>query len=196
MIAAGIGDSCRPVRDRSRPLFDFHNLYLVLGEPIMTAKNILRQNIEMSHMVTRAYVDDLTDAEFMVRSVPGSNHIAWQLGHVIASTRGMLTGLGRPAPALPDGFEAAYTKETSASDDPAKFLKKAQYLALLEQMKAASLAAIDATPEDGLDKPGPESMREYAPTVGAVLMLLGSHCLMHAGQFVPIRRKLGKPVLF
>jgi hypothetical protein len=39
-------------------------------------------------------------------------------------------------------------------------------------------------------------MRQYAPTVGIVLMLLGSHGLMHAGQFVPIRRKLGKPPLF
>ena len=48
-----------------------------------TAKNLLRQSIEMSHFVTRAYVDDLTDAELLVRSVPGSNHIAWQLGHII-----------------------------------------------------------------------------------------------------------------
>ncbi len=39
-------------------------------------------------------------------------------------------------------------------------------------------------------------MREYAPTVGVVLMLLATHFLMHAGQFVPIRRKLGKPPLF
>jgi len=39
-------------------------------------------------------------------------------------------------------------------------------------------------------------MREYAPTVASVLMLLGTHWLMHAGQFVPIRRKLGKPALF
>jgi len=27
-------------------------------------------------------------------------------------------------------------------------------------------------------------------------MLLGNHPVMHAGQFVPIRRKLGKPPLF
>jgi hypothetical protein len=160
------------------------------------AKNILRQSIEMGHMVTRAYVEDLTDAELLVRSVPGSNHIAWQLGHMIGSVRGMLTGLGRPAPALPDGFEAAYKRETSASDDPARFATKAQYLSLMDQMKAASLAAVDATPESDLDAPGPEAMRDHAPTVGSVLMLLGTHWLMHAGQFVPIRRKLGKPPLF
>ena len=111
--------------------------------------------------VTRAYVEDLTDAELLVRSVPGSNHIAWQLGHMIGSVRGMLAGLGRQAPALPDGFEAAYTPETSASDDPAKFATKAQYLSLMDQMKAASLAAVEATPESELDAPGPESMREY-----------------------------------
>jgi uncharacterized damage-inducible protein DinB len=161
-----------------------------------TAKNLLRQSIEMGHFVSRAYVDDLTDAELLVRSVPGSNHIAWQLGHMIGSVRGMLTALGRETPALPDGFEAAYKHDTAASDDPAKFAAKAQYLALMDRMKAASLAAVEATPESELDAPGPESMREYAPTLGAVLMLLGTHWLMHAGQFVPIRRKLGKPPLF
>ena len=84
----------------------------------------------------------------------------------------------------------------STSDDSSKFATKAQYLEWMDQMKAASLAAVDATPESKLDDPGPESMREYAPTVGAVLMLLGSHWLMHSGQFVPIRRKLGKAPLF
>jgi hypothetical protein len=162
----------------------------------MNAKDVIRQAVELSHMVTRAYVDDLTDADLLVRSVPGSNHIAWQLGHMIVGTQGMLQGLGRDAPVLPKGFAERYTKETAASDDPGCFAEKAEYLALTDQMKTAALAAIDATPDNALDQPGPESMREYAPTVASVLMLLGTHWLMHAGQFVPIRRRLGKPVLF
>ena len=32
--------------------------------------------------------------------------------------------------------------------------------------------------------------------IADVLMIVGTHWLMHAGQFVPIRRKLGKPPLF
>ena len=121
----------------------------------MTAKDLLRQSIEFGHRVTRGFVEDLTDADLLVRSVPTANHIAWQLGHSIASTRRLLLAVGRQAPALPEGFEAAYTKETSASDDPAKFATKAQYLALMEQMKAASLAAVDATSEADLDLPAP-----------------------------------------
>lgn len=160
------------------------------------AKNLLRQLAEMGHWLVTAYVQDLSDADLFVRSVPGANHIAWQLGHIIVNTLYMLGALGRKAPALPDGFAEAYTPETSTSDDPARFATKAEYLTLLEQMKTAILAAIDATPEEDLDKPGPESMREYAPTIGAALAILGNHWIMHTGQFVPIRRKLGKKPLF
>ena len=41
----------------------------------------------------------------------------------------------------------------------------------------------------------PESMREFAPTVGVAFNLIGIHEMMHAAQFVAMRRKLGKPVL-
>jgi hypothetical protein len=115
---------------------------------------------------------------------------------MICGTQHMLRVLGCKSPELPPAFTAAYTKETSSSDDPAKFATKADYQRRLADMKAAMLAAIDATPENSLDQPGPESMREYAPTVCAALGILGSHWIMHSGQFVPIRRKLGKPPLF
>jgi hypothetical protein len=171
-------------------------IIFIQGAWTMTAKDILRQVVEFGHLVVRFYVSDLTDAELLVRSVPGSNHIAWQMGHLITATRHMLKSLGHSAPDLPAGFEEAYTPETSGSDDPVKFASKAEYLALAEQMKAASLEAIETTPENTLDQPGPESMREYAPTMASVLTILGNHWLMHSGQFVPIRRKLGKKPLF
>ena len=162
----------------------------------MNAKDVIRQVAEFSHLVVRYYVDDLSDGDLLVRAVPGANHIAWQLGHMVSGTQQMIVALGHPPPALPEGFAERYTKETAASDDPAQFAGKAECLALADRMKAATLAAIDATPEAALDQPAPEEMREYAPTVAAGLLILGSHWLMHAGQFVPIRRKLGKPALF
>ena len=162
----------------------------------MNAKDIIKNVAEFSWMLVRSYVDDFTDAELMTRPVPEANHVAWQLGHMIGGTREMLTMLGHPSPELPAGFAEAHGREAAKSDDPKKFATKAQYLALGEQMKAATLTAIDATPDGDLDKPAPEAMRGYAPTVGAVLVLLGTHRLMHAGQFVPIRRKLGRKPLF
>lgn len=162
----------------------------------MTAKDAIRSTVEMCRHVVSEYVKDLTDKDLFVRSVPGSNHIAWQLGHLIGSDNWMLEQLGRPGVALPANFAESHSKETSTSDDPAKFFKKADYERLAAATREATLSAITATPDADLDKPGPEEMRQYCPTVGAVLMLLGTHWMMHAGQFVPIRRKLGKPALF
>ena len=162
----------------------------------MTPKDVFRQILASGDRLVRAYVGDMSDAELLVRSVPGSNHAAWQLGHLVAGTSRMLTALGYPALDLPEGFAAAHSKETASSDDPARFAKKAEYLALLDKANGAILAAIEATPDAKLDAPGPEPMREYAPTVGAVFTMLGGHWLMHCGQFVPIRRKLGRPVMF
>lgn len=162
----------------------------------MTAKDAIKNVVEFCHMLTRTYVEDLSDADLLVRSVPNSNHIAWQLGHLIAGDVQMLGRIGRKGIDLPANFEAAHSKEAATSDDPAKFLKKRQYLELADKSKVTVLAAIDATPERDLEQPAPEAMRSYCPTIGAVLTLLGTHWLMHAGQFVAIRRKLGKPALF
>ena len=161
----------------------------------MTAKDLIKNTIEMSHQVTMAYLGDLSDADLMVRSVPGTNHAAWQLGHVIASEHQMLTDAGYEMPELPTGFAEAHGKEASTSDDPAKFHTKEQYLAWLAPQRAATFAALDATPESDFAKPSPEPMQEYAPTIGAVFNIVGLHEMMHGAQFVAVRRKLGKPVV-
>jgi len=162
----------------------------------MNAKDVMKNSTKMSHMITRGYFQDLNDSELLIRPVPGMNHIAWQLGHLIVSSHGMLSGIGFPPASLPQGFKENYSKEMANSDDPAKFASTATYLEMADSLQAAHLAAIDAIDEKKLDEPGPEQMREYCPTVGDVLALAGSHWLMHAGQFVAVRRKLGKPPIF
>ena len=161
----------------------------------MTAKDVIKNTSDMGHEVLTAYLSDLSDADLMVRPVPQANHIAWQLGHLIASENKMMTDAGYKMPDLPDGFAESYTPETSKSDDAAKFHKKDQYLAWMAEQRAGAFSALAAVPETDLDKATPESMREYAPTVGAAFNILGIHDMMHAAQFVAVRRKLGKPVL-
>jgi hypothetical protein len=161
----------------------------------MTAKDIIRNTIDTCHGVLTSYISDLTDEELLMRPVPEANHIAWQLGHVAASEREMMIMAGYEMPDLPPDFAECYTPETSKSDDPAKFHKKDEYLAALEQQRTATLATLDAMPDAKLDEPSPEPMQSYAPTIGSAFNLLGIHEMMHAGQFVAVRRKLGKPIL-
>lgn len=162
----------------------------------MTTKDALRGTMNSARFVLQSYLADLTDADLLIRPLPGANHIAWQLGHLIVAENGMAGGCGCEMPALPAGFAEAHGNETAGSDDPSAFRTKAEYLALLEQQRAAALKALEVIPDARLDEPAPESMQAYARTVGAMFNTLGLHEVMHAAQFVVVRRKLGKPALF
>ena len=163
----------------------------------MSWKEFLRNTIEKCHGVLTTYLSDLEDADLMVRPVPGANHIAWQLGHVIVMEQQMIELAGYTTPDLPDGFIEAHSPETSKSDDASGFHTKQAYLELLEQQRSGTLAALDHTAESDLDKAAPEALRHGAgtQTIGAVFHVVGMHELMHASQFVVVRRKLGRPVL-
>lgn len=160
----------------------------------MSAKDVIRASIATSERVMDSYLDGLTDKDILVRAVPGMNHIAWQLGHLISSERGM-TELVKPgsSPALPDGFAEAHSKEATTSDDPSKFRSLAEYQALWKAQRAATAAVLDATPESDFDRTDP-SFPPYAPSVAALLLMSANHPLMHAGQFVAVRRLLKKPI--
>lgn len=161
----------------------------------MTVKDVFIRTIEQAAWITGTYLNDLTDAELLIRPVPGMNHVAWQLGHLVLSEHEKVTSLGHKMPELPAGFAAAHSKEMAGSDDPKRFEKKADYLRLMKTAHEGTIRAIQATPAADFDQPAPESLRRYSPTVGAVFNLIGAHAFMHHGQIVALRRKLGKPVV-
>jgi hypothetical protein len=161
------------------------------------AKDSIRQSFQIAQMTVDMLLADLSDADLLVRSTTGANHIAWQLGHVIASENEMLGQIQSGAGAkLPDGFAAKHSGETAGIDASEKFYTKAEYVRLLGLQRQSTLAVLDSIDPKRLDEPAPEPLRQIVPTVGGVFNLMAAHVTMHAGQFTPIRRKLGKPVAF
>ncbi|MBI3461767.1 MAG: DinB family protein [Planctomycetes bacterium] len=162
----------------------------------MNVRDAIRSTMDTSSTVLKNYLSDLSDADLMRRPGPGCNHLAWQLGHLIAAECSLLEAI-RPGAAaqLPEGFAAQHSKEAKDVDDPAKFLTKQQYLDLYDKARSATLAALEKVSEADLDQPGPERFKTVFPTVGSIFVLIGTHPLMHAGQFVPVRRALGKPIV-
>lgn len=162
----------------------------------MNGPTVLRHTLKITNMVLQSYLGDLTDAELLTRPGAGCNHIAFQLGHLLVSNCDLLNSVAPgAAPALPAGFAEQHAKEAAACNDPAKFCTKQQYLDLFAQLDAAVNAALDKTSDADLSQPAPEKWRAWFPTVGDVWVLIVTHALMHAGQFVPARRALGKPVV-
>ncbi len=162
----------------------------------MNTKEAIRSSMDVSLFVLNTYLSDLDDADLLRRPGPDCNHLAWQLGHLISSEVQLLDQIcpGKGAE-LPEGFAETHAKENRHSDDASQFKTKQEYLELFQRARAATTSALDAIADEQLDAPSPESFREYFPTVGHMFTLIGTHPMMHAGQFVVVRRQLGKPVL-
>jgi hypothetical protein len=160
----------------------------------MNVKEALKLGIDSGKMISLGYLEDLTDQELLHRPAKGANHINWQLGHLIESENQM-TNIALPGsmPPLPAGFAEKYNKDTAGSDNAASFLKKAELLKVFEQQRAATLKALEKVSEADLDK---STGVDYAPTIGAMFAMQGTHWVMHAGQWAVVRRQLGRKPLF
>ena len=163
----------------------------------MPLATFITSTLELPAFVVRSYLDDLTEEQLLLRPQPEMNHIAWQLGHLIASEHGHVNQLFPGSmPALPDGFAEQHSRDTTRSDDPALFCSKSQYLEQMERQRAGTLRVLNRMSDEELEQPAPETIRYLGPTFGAVFSGEAVHWMMHAGQWAVIRRMLGKPPLF
>jgi hypothetical protein len=139
----------------------------------------------------------LTPAELLTRPVADANHVAWQLGHLIAAECMLVAG-GVPGsmPPLPSGFAERHSKDTANSDKPSDFLTKEEYLKLAKDVRAATLKVLDSVPNADLEKPVTGKVPPFVQTVGDCFVTVGGHWTMHAGQWVVLRRKLGRARMF
>src|SRR5262249_13555501 len=107
-----------------------HDCFSFFGGSPMNAKDAIRYALQSTQHMLPMYLEDLSDADLLVRPVPNANHIAWQLGQMIsAEVKLLATAIpGAKFPELPSGFAERYTKETSKDDNPKNFLTKKEYL--------------------------------------------------------------------
>jgi hypothetical protein len=162
----------------------------------MTGKDAIRTALKSTEQVLGMYLGDLSDGDLLVRPVPGANHAAWQLGHLIDSEK-FLLGIvpGARYPELPVGFSEQHKPDRAGSDSNKGYLSKAEYVELFSKVRSATLANLDRLSDADLDKPNTGPLAKFAPTIGDLFILISNHTLMHGGQFTPLRRKLGKPVV-
>ena len=163
----------------------------------MNSREAIKISIDTAQMCCKMYLDDLTDEDLLLRPHTDCNHINWQVGHLIWSDYNMVNAVAPgKIPELPDGFADKYSKETVRCDDASAFCSKAELLNLASEQLAVVLDLLAGMSDEDLDAETPEPLNSYAPTAGAVFSMLGSHWMMHSGQWVVVRRQLGRPAIF
>jgi hypothetical protein len=163
----------------------------------MDFKGAVHKAMELADFMVEKYISDLTQQELMTRPVPGANHVAWQLGHLISAERMLVEGaVPGSMPTLPAGFAERHSKDMAGSDNPSDFLTKDEYLKLGKEMRAATLKTLEPLQAADFDKPVAGKVPPFVKTAGDCFVTVGGHWMMHAGQWVVLRRKLGRPVQF
>ena len=163
----------------------------------MSIATQIKNELNLPTFTVQVYLEDLSDADLMRRPVDNANHIAWQLGHLI-DAENKLNNMVCPdsMPALPEGFAEKHSNENASSDDPSQFCTKDEYLKAMEEQRAGTLALLDRLSDEELEQPAPESLQKFGATVGAIIAGQSAHWMMHAGQWVIVRRQLGKEAIF
>lgn len=161
----------------------------------MSDIDIISHTLDLSQTVVKSYINDLSDSDLLIRPVPGMNHIAWQLGHLIATEFKAMESI-KPgvSPKLSDDFLKAHDREDVTSNDSSHFLTKDGYLKALEDQRAATKQIMAGLTAEDLAAPASPDWQRMCPTVAHVLNLAAGHYLMHVGQWVAVRRSLNKPI--
>ncbi|MCI0637997.1 MAG: DinB family protein [Gemmataceae bacterium] len=163
----------------------------------MQAKEAMALALSDTRNTLSMYFGDLSDADLQVRPVPSANNIAWQMGHLINSEVFLGKDLpGATYPELPAKLKGQYNDEASKGVPKAGYLSKAEYLEWFNNVRKATIENVARLSDADFDKPSTGPMAKFAPTIGALVLLISNHTLMHAGQFTVTRRALNKPVVF
>jgi hypothetical protein len=174
-----------------------HGKAYVAAEVDMDFKDSIRASLGISDFLVQRYLEDITPEEMLIRPAPDANHVAWQLGHLISSERFLVeAGVPGSMPELPAGFAERHHKDKATSDNPADFLTKQEYLRVAGDMRAGTLKVLDKLSDADFDKPVTGRVPPFVKRVGDSFVTIGNHWSSHAGQWVVLRRKLGRPRMF
>jgi hypothetical protein len=162
----------------------------------MSQQSTIVALLERGRGMMRKHLADFTDAEMFARVAPAANHAAYQLAHLLRTTKGMVQTLSPQAQVTLPAKVEGDAKAPPASNDPTAFPGKEELLSAYENLFTQTVEAIKSMADADLDKPTPEHFKNFAPTVAQLALMLPLHMSMHVGQIQSIRRVLGKPVLF
>lgn len=159
----------------------------------MNFKEAVRKQCEIADFMLDSYLADVTSEELLHRPAPGANHVAWQLGHLItAETRLIEAAVPGSMPALPAGFAERHVKDTAGSDNAADFLPKEEYMKVAKSVRAGMLKVLDSLSDADFDKPVSGRLPPWIKKAGDCFITAAGHWVLHSGQWVVLRRHLGR----
>jgi DinB superfamily len=142
----------------------------------------------------RKSVADIDEARMADQPAGLTNHPAWTLGHLCTGAGYILRLLDEPDPTASPEDMTKLGPGSKPVGDRSAYPSKADLLARLETLHRLAAAAARVKHAEYFDRPSPENLRKFAPTIGRIVVyLLASHESYHLGQLAQWRRAAGLP---
>jgi hypothetical protein len=157
----------------------------------LTAPAALAGGIESAAGLTSWLLADFSAADLLYRPTAEANCAAWIVGHLVVSSRMMMTRLGvTEFPTLPEGFETKFARDDVAPKlaDYGDTSKLAEIFTKHHELFARHVAGMAASKlAEPLAAPHPRFK-----TFGELAGFATVHIALHAGHLSLIRRMLGR----
>lgn len=163
--------------------------------------NVIADSLKVSLGYAERLLADVTAERFARFAAPGgvvvaSNHPAFIYGHLSLYAPKILLQIGHPAPAVPDQFEIAFSKDSACRDDGDADLypPMADVVEFFREGYRMVSGGLRSTGDEVFQLPNPADgrMKELFPTIGSVqTFYCGGHMMMHLGQMSAWRRMEG-----
>ncbi|MEQ9408166.1 MAG: hypothetical protein RIK87_10595 [Fuerstiella sp.] len=161
---------------------------------------IMADSLQLGLGYARRMLTNVESAQFGRFASPGgqiieSNHPAFVYGHLSLYGPRILSELKMDAPAVPAGFQDAFSRNATCVDDPdgTRYPPMNEVTDFMFSGYQAVLDVLPSVPDEVFQQPNPnEAMAEKFPTMGSMHnFYVGGHFMIHMGQISAWRRMQG-----
>ncbi len=160
----------------------------------MTGREMVLAQLGMVQGLYDQAVKDMSEQDVKFQPFPGACHVNWILAHLAVSEDGMIAGITGKPKRYAEALHKAYSGGSQPKPDDG--MSKAEAWKMYTESCHSTVEFLKSFSESRYADPAPESMRQFFPTVGHVIGLIGAHPYWHFGQVTFNRRALKKPLLF
>lgn len=133
----------------------------------------------------REAVADIDDAHMALQFKGIVNHPAWTIGHLVTASGLILMLLDEPGDHFAGFDTKKYGPGSTPVSDRSQYPSKTELLAALAKQHDLVSPSVRAKHEAYFNKPSPEFLRSFAPTIGQIVFyLLATHESYHIGQLM------------
>jgi len=142
-----------------------------------------------SQQVLKSILDDITEEESMVIIADNTNHIRWQVGHLISSAYNALSLFGQDSEERKE-FDKSFGYGSVISKETSDYPSFEELRAKLYDLQAMMIQVVGNLSDEVLEQEIGDA--DQKRPLWQPMSFLRMHDLYHAGQIVMIRRSLGR----